>query len=319
MSDGERLSMKRLSSILFVILFPVILAAAPTHEPLMGFSRVDELTGPADKPMAMPTDIAIGIEGRIYIVDSGNNRVLCYSKDGEYLFAFGSPGEGDGQLLAPVGISAAPDGSVLIADRGNRRIQIFDENGKFITTIPTKSGERSVTPVDVAVDKAGKHIFVTATKPFHRVLVYGKGGGKGEVEAIWGKPGSNPGEFRFPATIAVGPDKNIYIVDVFNSRIQVYRDSGEPLITISSWGVTPGHLFRPKGVAINDQGLIAVSDSYLGVVQLFKDDTKFQAVLGENEEFAHFTTPAGLALDNNGRLYIAEMLANKVTVLQLER
>ncbi|MDJ0805892.1 MAG: NHL repeat-containing protein [Gammaproteobacteria bacterium] len=218
-----------------------------------------------------------------------------------------------------MGIATATDGSVLVADRGNKRIQIFDENGKYITTIPTKSGERPVTPVDVAVDKGGKHIFVTATKPFHQILVYGEGAGKGEAEQIWGKPGSNLGEFRFPATITVGKDNNVYIVDVFNSRIQVYRDTGKPLITISSWGVTPGHLFRPKGVAVNDQGLIAVSDSYLGVVQLFTDDTRFQAVLGENGEFAHFTTPAGLALDNDGRLYIAEMLANKVTVLELVR
>lgn len=310
--------MKYFSGILLAFTLTATLAAPPAPGPLVEFERVYELTGPSDKPMAMPTDIAIGLEGRVYIVDSGNNRVLCYSQDGEYLFAFGSPGEGKGQLLAPVGITTAADGSVLIADRGNRRIQIFDENGKFLTTIPTQAGERVATPVDVAVDKAGKHIYVTATKPFHRVLVYGEGGGKGEVKSIWGKPGSNPGEFRFPATIAVGPDKNIYIVDVFNSRIQVFKDSGDPLVTISSWGVTPGHLFRPKGIAINDNGIIAASDSYLGVVQLFDNNTQFLAVLGENDDFAHFTTPAGLAMDGRGRIYIAEMLANKVTVLKLD-
>jgi DNA-binding beta-propeller fold protein YncE len=285
----------------------------------MGFTRVLELTGPADSPMAMPTDIAIGLNEQIYIVDSGNNRVLCYSKDGDYLFGFGSPGEGAGELLAPVGISAAADGSILVADRGNRRIQIFDENGKFLTSILTQSGDQSATPVDVAVDPQGKHIYVTITKPFHRILVFGEGAGQGQVESIWGKPGSNLGEFRFPATLAVGPDKNIYIVDVFNSRIQVFRQSGEPLISISSWGVTPGNLFRPKGIAIGRDGMIAVSDSYLEVVQLFDSDTRFKAVLGENGDFAHFTTPAGLAMDSRDRLYVAEMLANKVSVLQLER
>jgi sugar lactone lactonase YvrE len=99
----------------------------------------------------------------------------------------------------------------------------------------------------------------------------------------------------------------------------VFKDSGELLVTIGSWGLTPGHLFRPKGVAINDDGLLAASDSYLGVVQLFNDDTRFQAVLGENGEFTHFKTPVGLAMDKQGRLYIAEMLANKVTVVELER
>ncbi len=177
--------------------------------------------------MAMPTDIAIGLNDQVYIVDSGNNRVLCYSKEGEYLFTFGSPGEGEGQLLAPVGIATEAEGSVFVADRGNRRIQIFDENGKFLMTIPTRSGDQTATPVDVAVDRSGL-IYVTITKPFHRVLVFGEGAGKGEVKSIWGKSGNNVGEFRFPATLAVGPDENIYIVDVFNSRIQVFKEVRAP-------------------------------------------------------------------------------------------
>ena len=311
--------MKKLILSLWCLLLPLVAPAAPEQEPLIGFTRLLELTGPQDTPMQMPTDVAIGLDDRVYVVDSGNNRVLCFSNDGEYLFAFGSLGEGEGQLLAPVGIATAADGSVFVADRGNKRIQIFDENGKFLTTIPTRSGDQDATPVDVAVDRSGKHIYVTITKPFHRVLVFGEGAGKGEVTAIWGKPGSNLGEFRFPATIAVGPDRNIYVVDVFNSRAQVFRESGEPIVTVGAWGVTPGHLFRPKGIAIGSDGSVAISDSYLEVVQLFNDDTRFRAVLGEKGEFAHFTTPAGLAMDSRGRLYVVEMLANKVTVVQLEK
>lgn len=311
--------MRHWIGILLLLLLPGAVSAAPAQGPLQEFSRVAELTGPADSPMAMPTDIAIGLRGRVYIVDSGNNRILCYSREGEYLFAFGVPGEGEGELLAPVGITTAKDGSVLVADRGNKRIQIFDEDGKFITSILTRTAERVATPVDVAVSRSGKHIYVTATKPLHQILVYGEKGGKSEAETTWGKPGSNLGEFRFPATITVGSDNNVYIVDVFNSRVQVFRDTGGVLISIGSWGVTPGHLFRPKGIAINENGLIAISDSYLGVIQLFNTDTKFQAVLGENSEFTHFTTPTGMVFDDAGRLYIAEMLANKVTVLQLKR
>ena len=311
--------MNWLTRTLVFFLWSAVLCASEPPGPLWGFNKVYELTGSVDQPMIMPTDIAIGSQGRVYIVDSGNNRVVCYSERGEYLFEFGSAGEGKGQLLGPVGITTAPDGSVLVADRGNRRIQIFNELGEILASIPTKLDMQYITPVDVAVDAGNRYLYVTASKPHHKILVYGGGSGKGEVKSTWGKPGSNPGEFRFPATIARGPDENLYIVDVFNSRIQVLRPTGEPLSTVGSWGITPGHLFRPKGIAINQKGLVAVSDSYLGVVQLFDDNTRFQAVLGENGDFAHFTTPTGLAFDHQGRLYIAEMLANRVTVLEIEQ
>jgi DNA-binding beta-propeller fold protein YncE len=315
---GNPLPMKWIIYTLLVLLPIAAISSIATAAPLTKFTRVLELTGPDDKPLVMPTDIAIGKDERIYIVDSGNHRVLCYSRDGKYLFAFGSAGEGDGELLGPVGITTAEDGSVLLADRGNKRIQIFDEKGQFLNTIETRSGGKSASPVDVAVDKSGKQLYVTASIPFHQVFVYGEDEGGGKVKTIWGKPGSNPGEFRYPATIAIGPDKNIYVVDVFNSRLQVFDVSGQALVTIGSWGVTPGHLFRPKGVAVGDDGLIAVSDSYLGVLQLFDSDKRFQGVLGEAGEIAHFTTPTGLAFDGKGRLYVAEMLANRVTVLELE-
>lgn len=290
-------------------------AASIKPESLVGFQKILELTGPPDKPMVMPTDVAIGAKGQIYVVDSGNNRILVFAQDGAYLFAFASPGEGDGQLIAPVGITTAGDGSVLVADRGNKRVQVFDADGKFLKSIPTLMGKQRVPPVDVALDDSTAYLYVTVSAPLHRILAYNN---KGRVDSIWGKPGSNLGEFRYPAAIAIGPNKYVYIVDVFNSRVQALDFSGKVQVTVGSWGVTPGHLFRPKGIAVREDGLSLVSDSYLGVVQLFDTDTRFLAVLGNDGNIAYFDTPTGLAADSKGRVFVAEMLAHRVSVLQLE-
>ncbi len=283
--------------------------------PLAGFTKVQELTGPANKPMIMPTDLALGADNRVYVVDSGNNRILVFAEDGAYLFAFGSPGEGDGELIAPVGITTAADGSVLVADRGNKRVQAFDADGKFLKSIPTLIDGKRVSPVDVALDDATAYLYVTISAPYHQILVFNS---NGEVESIWGKPGSNLGEFRYPASLTIGPNNYVYIVDVFNSRVQELDFSGKPQVTVGSWGVTPGKLFRPKGVAVRKDGLTFVSDSYLGVIQLFDPDTRFRAVLGNAGEIVYFDTPAGLLADSKGRVYVAEMLSHRVTVMQLE-
>ncbi|WP_456381067.1 NHL repeat-containing protein [Thiolapillus sp.] len=282
----------------------------------MGFRKLQELTGPPDKPMVMPTDVAIGVKGQVYVVDSGNNRILVFAEDGAYLFTFGSPGEGEGQLLGPVGITTASDGSVLVADRGNHRIQVFDADGKFLKSIATHIGKQKVAPVDIVLGDNERHLYVTISAPIHRVFVYNN---KGRADLVWGKPGSNLGDFRYPAAIALGTHDDIYVVDVFNSRVQVFDFSGKVLATVGSWGVTPGKLFRPKGVTIREDGVIFVSDSYLGVIQVFNADTRYQSVLGNKGDIGYFDTPTGLATDGKKRLYVAEMLANRVSVLRLDR
>ncbi|MEW8048774.1 MAG: NHL repeat-containing protein [Candidatus Thiodiazotropha sp.] len=279
----------------------------------MEYQKIMELTGAPEGAMIMPTDIAIGKQQRVYIVDSGNHRVVVYAENGSFLFAFGSQGSGRGQLDSPVGITTSSDGRVLVSDRGNKRIQIYDADGTFLRTIPTIAGKSSVIPVDVAVDRGGKRILVSASGPHHRILVFNN---NGKVIGVWGKPGNNQGEFRYPATLAVSQENETYVVDVFNTRVQVLDRKGKFLVSVGSWGITPGHLFRPKGVAIENGGQILVSDSYLGVVQIYNSDTRFHAVLGENGEIARFETPAGIAIDKRDRVYIAEVMANRVTVFQ---
>lgn len=300
--------------ICFLILSSQLLAAE-TDMPFVDCRKVMELTGAPDKAMKMPSDVAVDRQGRVYVVDSGNQRVLVYTSGGEYLFSFGSKGDGPGELNSPVGISTAPDGRVLVADRGNKRIEIFDRDGKFLKIIPATVGKMEYTPVDVAVDREGKRIYVTGSAPFHRVFVLDN---DGKLLANWGKPGNNEGEFRYPATIAVSQDEEeIHIVDVFNSRVQVFDPEGNYLVSVGSWGVTPSHLFRPKGVAVTKDNRVLVSDSYLGVVQMFNSDTRFRGVLGIKGEIARFDTPAGMAVDGQNRIYIAEVLANKISVFQL--
>lgn len=291
---------------------PLVIAQSDIN--LVECNKVGELTGTGNSLMSMPTDVAIDQQGRLYVVDSGNHRVLVYASSGTFLFSFGSEGIGAAELKFPVGITSAQDGGILVADRGNRRVQIFNRDGTFIKTIALDSKKAKYTPVDVAVDETGKRFYVSATSPIHQILVLNQ---DGKVLSKWGKPGSNEGEFRYPATMAVSNEGEIYIVDVLNTRVQVLDKKGAFLVTVGSWGVTQGQLFRPKGVALTSNGLVLVSDSYLGVVQIYNSDTRFKGVLATDGDIFRFNTPVGIAVDDNNRLYIAEALANRVTICQL--
>jgi RHS repeat-associated protein len=68
--------------------------------------------------------IAVNPAGKLFIADSGNNRVQEWTTSfGEFLSAFGTHGTGSGQFSEPEGIAFNSSGEMFIADTGNARIE----------------------------------------------------------------------------------------------------------------------------------------------------------------------------------------------------
>lgn len=85
-----------------------------------------------------PRGVAVTNE-RIFVTDTGNERVQVFSRDGTFINAFGGFGSGQGQFIEPTGIVIGPDGNVWVADSGNARIQVFTIEGEFLQEIPIPS------------------------------------------------------------------------------------------------------------------------------------------------------------------------------------
>jgi DNA-binding beta-propeller fold protein YncE len=264
-----------------------------------------------------PSDVTVGSQGRIYVLDGVNNVVKIFNSSGKYLSSFGSRGKGGGKCDTPLGIDSARDGSIYLADSGNRLIQVFDASGSFRFQFPVqvKDSLRPPDPVDVVIDEEKDRCYVIDNDN-HRVLVYTKDGSR--LVEQWGTSGEKPGEFQFPFLAALDNQSTLYVVDVLNTRVQAINHEGRALAYIGKWGVDRGQFYRPKGVALDKKERIYVSDSYLGVVQVFKRYRKFLGVLGNGDgEVVRFKTPTGLYVDDTMRLYVVEMLLNRVSVYQI--
>lgn len=107
----------------------------------------------------MPSSVAIGPDNRIYIADTGNNRIVrMNSINGSGEVFYGSYGSGTGQFNNPQGIAIGYDSKIYIADSGNNRIVRMDDingagwatYGSYGTTQGYFSG-----PVDIAVNSSG--------------------------------------------------------------------------------------------------------------------------------------------------------------------
>jgi DNA-binding beta-propeller fold protein YncE len=283
----------------------------PPPVPTREIEPLLEILGAPDDALSLPSDVALG-ERRIYVVDGGNHRVMVFDDGARYLLQFGGRGTEPGRFLDPVGIGTATDGKVYVADTGNARIQVFDPDGGFLSAFEVKVDKFAVRPIDVAVDPRSRELYVTGNNN-HQVMVFSA---DGHPQRQWGGNGSNEGQFRYPATIAMVPDGRVAVVDVLNTRVQLFESSGTFSAELGEWGVLPGQLFRPKGVAVDKGGRYFVSDSYLNQVQVYSNDGVFEYVLAPGGRRSGLNTPVGMAIDAIGRLYVTEMLANRISVFQ---
>ncbi len=76
-------------------------------------------------------DIQVDTCGNIYVLDSGNNRIQVFDKEGQYLRTIGKGGQGPGELNAPIRLQIDEAGHIYAADI-SRKIVVFDENGRYL-------------------------------------------------------------------------------------------------------------------------------------------------------------------------------------------
>jgi len=287
-------------------------AAAPIAT--KGIRPLFTISRDAGGVLSLPTDVAIGVDGNIYVVDGGNHRLLIFNRRGKPVRTIGRQGSQHAEFLNPVGVCTDTSGRVYVADKGNQRVQVFSADGEFERAFAVKDSGKAVDPVDVAASADGKRLYISGNNN-HKIMMYSP---TGKPLGNWGGEGVNKGEFRYPATIATTNNGRVYVVDVFNTRVQVFSAIGKYVLEFSAWGVLPGQSVRPKGVALDRRGRIYVSDSYMDVVQVFDDSHQFLHVLGSGGKPHRFISAAGIAIDDTNRLYVAEVLKNRVSVYQLE-
>ena len=68
-------------------------------------------------------DVAVGLDGSVYVADFGNNRIQKFSSSGAFLGEWGGKGSGVGEFDRPSGITVDGNGNVYVADTGNNRVQ----------------------------------------------------------------------------------------------------------------------------------------------------------------------------------------------------
>ena len=131
----------------------------------------------------LPRDIAVGRDGRLYVVDGANFRVQVFDSDGTYVNTFGSIGIYPGQFSRPKGVATDSDGNVYVTDTAFGNFQIFNADGQLLLFVGTRSESmqpaKYMLPAGIGVDEDGRVYMVDQF--FRKVDVFRPAGiGPGE-------------------------------------------------------------------------------------------------------------------------------------------
>ena len=174
------------------------------------------------RPFNRCTHVAVASDGSLYATDGyGNTRVHKFSPTGALVGSWGDPGTDPGQFNLPHAIAIDRAGLLYVADRENHRMQIFDADGRFRTQWNNMHKPCGLY-ID-ARDPAGERVYIGELCPGGtsegtpnlgaRVGIYTT---DGRLLTRLGDrlPGSEPGQFVAPHSVAVDSHGDVYVGEV---------------------------------------------------------------------------------------------------------
>jgi sugar lactone lactonase YvrE len=160
-----------------------------------------------------PRRIAIGPDDSVYVVDSGRNRIVKFSPDGQVLATWGSEGSGDGQFKGFSSVAVDPiNNKVYVADSLNSRIQVFDSDGKFLTKWLVPEWGRPYGFEDLAIDSKAGRVYASSAN-MNVVLIFDLNGNR--IGTLAPKP---PDRLEGPSALAL-TDRKLYVLDMAGNRV----------------------------------------------------------------------------------------------------
>jgi len=202
-------------------------------------------------------------------------------------------------------VAVNSNGEIHLLHRGEHPVIVVDPAGKYLRSW----GDDDIhTGHGLRIDR-DDHVWVTDTET-HQVLKFTP---TGKLLMAWGKAGQagvGTDEFDKPTDVAFGPNGEVYVADGYgNTRIIQFTPNGGFLTQWGKAGSEPEQFNTPHSIVVDVDGRVIVGDRENDRIQIFDAAGKLQEVW---PGFA----PYGLALDQQGHLFVADGRAHKV--LQLD-
>jgi sugar lactone lactonase YvrE len=227
--------------------------------------------------LSSPKDLVLGPDGNVYVASSGTNSVIRYTPSGQLLGTFVAAGSGG--LSGPYGLAFGPDGNLYVDSTGTIAVYEYSgSTGAFLSTLVSTGSGGLNDPRGMVFGQDGNlYVSSRGTQSIDR-FEGPTGPAPGSPLPAAGQSGatfvaSGSGGLAGPLDLSFGPNGNLFV------------GNGTP----------------PSGITNNNYGVL----EYNGTSGSF-----ITTYVGSGT--AGVTDPRGLAFDQDGRLYVADVVTNAI-------
>jgi len=179
-----------------------------------------DFSGDLDDPSMKITSIAMDESDRLFLVDESGIQVLCYSMAGKKISSFPLVPDLDEKLRresVPGSISIHND-EVYVPIPSLGSVYVYDVEGERVRSIGHKGSTLGELNFPISAAVSNDQIVFVLDKHRHNVVCYDI---NGKFLGEFGGKGVHKGWFYHPTWIAVDSSDQVYVGQVFQSRIQV--------------------------------------------------------------------------------------------------
>lgn len=222
-------------------------------------------------------------------------------------------GISQGSLLdvtQPRGIVLTPDEKILICEWNGNRIVEMDQIGRRCRAL----GSEDIShPSSLALSPSGDIFVVEGMGPKSGVKKWEKNGNM--LMSACGE-GSEPGKFKSPRGMKIGPGNEVFVCDRDNSRIQVF-DMHLHYKRSIDLAKLPHHenSAKPNDLAFDQSRNMYITDYSNNCIHQFGPSERYVKSFSESTD-GQLAGPECIAVDTEGYLYVTESHSHRVSVFK---
>ncbi|MSO30150.1 MAG: 6-bladed beta-propeller [Acidobacteria bacterium] len=286
----------------------------PQVAPLLDYVAVpDPLTLPAGMALGPSSSAAFDAQGHLWVLTRGPHPLMEFDANGRFMRSIGE----SVSFGRTHGLRIDPDGNFWVTDVLSHFVVKLSPQGETLLTLGTK-GQRGDwdeakgthllnEPNGVAVSRNGDVFIAQGHTPVGgtnaHVLKFDK---NGKFIKSWGGKGTEPGKFAEVHGIAIDAKDQVWAIDRFNQRIQIFDTDGN-YIRENKYAGTP------CGISIGTQNIYLVN-GFAGQILRLDLNGKVLAATEKavGKGLGLFGEAHNIAVSPNGDLYVADPSTSSV-------